>query len=127
MGDLPRRFTVAEARAALPDVIALADEIVPLRADLAVATRAHHRGDPDIALADVKGLEARLSELTDRLQSLGVQMKGFAPLLLDFPMLHDGREILLCWLEGERSLEWYHDADLGFAGRRPIADLDRNP
>ena len=65
-----------------------------------------------------------MSELADRLQAMGLQIKGFAPLLLDFPMRHDGREILLCWLEGERELGWYHDAELGFAGRRPLTDLD---
>jgi hypothetical protein len=125
--DADGHFTVAEARAALPDVLAVADEIVPLRAQLAEATHAERSGERAMALADLKGLEARMSELTDRLQALGVQIKGFAPLLLDFPMHHDGREVLLCWLEGERSLDWYHDAALGFAGRRPLTDLDVDP
>jgi hypothetical protein len=53
-----------------------------------------------------------------------VQVKGFAPLLLDFPMSHDGRDLLLCWLEGERELAWYHDVAHGFPGRRPLSDLD---
>jgi hypothetical protein len=53
-----------------------------------------------------------------------VQVKGFAPLLLDFPMRHDGRDLLLCWLEGERELAWYHDVAHGFPGRRPLSDLD---
>jgi hypothetical protein len=123
MTDLPRQFTVSEARALLPDVLSVADEIVPLRAELASATRARQAGEPTLALADLKGLEARMSELTDRLQAMGLQIKGFAPLLLDFPMVHDGRQILLCWLEGERTLDWYHDAELGFAGRRPLTDL----
>jgi hypothetical protein len=28
--------------------------------------------------------------------------------------------VLLCWLEGERELAWYHKAEFGFAGRRLI-------
>jgi hypothetical protein len=28
--------------------------------------------------------------------------------------------VLLCWLEGDRSLGWYHRLDLGFAGRRRL-------
>jgi hypothetical protein len=124
MSDRPRQFTVAEARDLLPEVLAIADEIVPLRAELAAATRGQQAGEPTLALADLKGLEARMSELSDRLQAMGLQIKGFAPLLLDFPMVHDGRQILLCWLEGERTLDWYHDAELGFAGRRPLTDLD---
>jgi len=27
---------------------------------------------------------------------------------------------LLCWLEGDPDLAWYHRVDLGFAGRRPL-------
>ena len=124
MSDGPHQFTVDEARALLPEVVAIADEIVPLRAELAAATRGHQSGQPTLALADLKGLEARMSELTDRLSAMGLQIKGFAPLLLDFPMVHEGRQLLLCWLEGERTLDWYHDADLGFPGRRPLSDLD---
>jgi hypothetical protein len=30
--------------------------------------------------------------------------------------------VLLCWLEGDRELAWYHRLDTGFAGRRPLAD-----
>jgi len=47
-------------------------------------------------------------------------VKGFAPLLLDFPGEHDGEPVLWCWVEGEADIRWYHRADCGFAGRRPI-------
>ena len=36
----------------------------------------------------------------------------------------DGVPVLLCWLEGDEELLWYHRADLGFAGRRR---LPQNP
>lgn len=123
MPDAEGYFTVDEARALLPTVLEVADELIPLRARLAEASHALRTGEPAPPLADVKGWEARMSELTDMLQALGAQVKGFAPLLLDFPMRHGGRELLLCWLEGERTLDWYHDATHGFAGRRPLTDL----
>jgi hypothetical protein len=47
-----------------------------------------------------------------------VELKGLAPLLVDFPADLDAVPVLLCWLEGESELAWYHRADLGFAGRR---------
>jgi hypothetical protein len=28
--------------------------------------------------------------------------------------------VLLCWLESEPELAWYHRLDLGFAGRRRL-------
>jgi hypothetical protein len=118
-----RYFTLDEARDAMPSVLEIADELIPARAELAAATHAQRAGTPQMALADLKGLEARVGELTDRLLRLGVQVKGFAPLLVDFPMLHDGRVVQLCWLEGDTELAWYHEADLGFAGRRPLTDL----
>jgi hypothetical protein len=123
-GEQGRYFTLDEARDALPSLLEIADELIPARAVLTAATHAHRAGAPTMALADLKGLEARVGELTDRLQGLGVQVKGLAPLLVDFPMLHDGRVVLLCWLEGDTELAWYHDAELGFAGRRPLTDLD---
>lgn len=123
MPDAEGYFTLDEARALLPTVLELTDEMVPLRARLAEATSAIRSGEPTEPLADVKAWEARMSELADQLQALGLQVKGFAPLLLDFPVRHGGGQVLLCWLEGERSLDWYHDPALGFAGRRPLTDL----
>jgi hypothetical protein len=30
----------------------------------------------------------------------------------------------LCWKYGEREVGWWHDIDAGFAGRRPVSELD---
>ena len=70
--------------------------------------------------AKASELEARLNELMTEVQQTGVELKGIAPLLLDFPADLDGVPVLLCWLEGERELTWYHRRDLGFAGRRRL-------
>ena len=97
-----------------------AAEVIELRADLIEATTLHQRGDQSVNLADVKANEARLSEIVDGFVSSGIEVKGIAPLLLDFPSLLDGREVLLCWLEGETSIDWYHDPEHGFTGRRRL-------
>lgn len=52
------------------------------------------------------------------------QVKGYAPLLLDFPMEVGDRTVPLCWLEGDDDIDWYHELELGCMGRRPIRDLD---
>jgi hypothetical protein len=98
-----------------------ARELIDLRADLIEATTLQRRGDQSVNLADVKAREARLSEIVDGFASSGIEVKGIAPLLLDFPSLLDGREVLLCWLEGETSLDWYHDPEHGFSGRRRLS------
>ncbi len=106
----------------LPDVIDTAGEIIPLRAELAAATQGRRRG-AKANVADLKAMEARLSDLLDQLAGRGLEVKGWAPLLLDFPAVVSGQEVLLCWLEGDRTLDWYHEPELGFAGRRPLAEL----
>jgi hypothetical protein len=31
-----------------------------------------------------------------------------------------GEPVLLCWLEGEQRLNWYHRMECGFPGRRML-------
>ena len=42
--------------------------------------------------------------------------------LVDFPALRDGREIYLCWEEGEDEIGFWHEPEAGFAGRRPLRE-----
>jgi arsenite methyltransferase len=117
------RFTVAEARAELARLRPLLDEIVALRADAAELAAALQPGGTPTALGglpELKGAQARLDELLSEVQGTGVELKGFAPLLVDFPSTLDGEDVLLCWLEGDDELAWYHRSDLGFAGRRRL-------
>ena len=115
-------FTVEEAVAALRDLLPVLDEVVALRADaaeLAAATTAG-RDTPLGGLPELKAANARLDELLTQVQRTGAELKGLAPLLVDFPSQLDGVDVLLCWLEGDRELRFYHRTDLGFAGRRPL-------
>ena len=67
--------------------------------------------------------------LMDRLQrslvairSEGVLVKDMARGLLDFPSLHDGRVVFLCWMQGEGEIGFWHEPESGFGGRQPLAD-----
>jgi len=116
-------FTVAEAREELTRLRPSLDEIVVVRADvveLAAALTAGGRPSALGGLPESKAAEARLNELMTEVQEAGVELKGIAPLLIDFPADLDGVPVLLCWLEGETELGWYHRLDLGFAGRRRL-------
>lgn len=63
----------------------------------------------------------RLNELTSEIDNLGVQIKDYSRGLIDFPSMRENRIILLCWQLGEgEEIEWWHDIDAGFAGRRRI-------
>jgi hypothetical protein len=115
-------MTLDEARAVIAALLPRLAEFVRIRADLAELRRdldtdgmSRHGG-----LADAKALEARLYAELEHFAEVGAQVKGFAPLLLDFPGQHDGEPVLWCWLEGDRDIEWFHRIDTGFAGRRRV-------
>lgn len=116
-------FTLPEARAELARLLPTLDLLVALRADaaeLAASLRPGGRPTPLGRVAELKAAQARLDELMTSVQQSGADLKGVAPLLLDFPAELDGEDVLLCWLEGDRELGWYHRLDLGFPGRRPL-------
>jgi hypothetical protein len=116
-------FTLAEARAELARLRPVLDELITLRADvveLSAALAGTAEPTPLGGLPERKGAEARLNELMTEVQQSGAELKGIAPLLIDFPADLDGVPIVLCWLEGESELNWYHRLDLGFAGRRRL-------
>ena len=116
-------FTVAQARAELAQLLPLLDELVVVRADVVELSAALTDGGPPTTLGGLpewKAAEARLNELMTEVQQTGAELKGIAPLLIDFPADLDGVPVLLCWLEGDAELIWYHRLDLGFAGRRRL-------
>jgi hypothetical protein len=117
-------FTLAEARTELAGLRPVLDELVVVRADvveLAAALATGGTPTPLGGLPEWKAAEARLNELMTEVQQTGAELKGLAPLLLDYPADLDGVPVLLCWLEGDAELAWYHRRDLGFAGRRRLS------
>ena len=129
LSGVDRIFTLEQARLLMPDVLARADDVVAARADLVELQTAlnHGAASPLGGLPEIKALEARLSESLGWFTAEGLDLKGIAPLLLDFPAQLDGDDVLLCWLEGERELRWYHKPEHGFAGRRPIPGTAGSP
>jgi hypothetical protein len=122
LSGVDRIFTLEQARLLMPDLLARADDAVEVRADLVELKSALNQDTASAlgGLPEAKALEARLSEILGWFSAEGLDLKGIAPLLLDFPAELDGDTVLLCWVEGERELRWYHRPEHGFAGRRPI-------
>jgi hypothetical protein len=115
-------FTMAQSVAELARLRPVLDELIAVRADTVELAAALAGGEPTAlgGLPEWKAAEARLNELVAEVQQTGAELKGVAPLLLDFPAELSGAPVLLCWLEGEAELAWYHRPDLGFAGRRRL-------
>jgi hypothetical protein len=129
-----RHFTPDEANAALVDVRPLVEQMVDRRrAHVDALTRqeeleGHIRGNgggiPPAELAEAAAeveREAReLARIVDELAEYGVEVKDLDEGLVDFPALHHGETVLLCWKLGEDEVAFWHTVDDGFAGRRPL-------
>jgi hypothetical protein len=118
-------FTLDEARRRLATLLPRIEELIVLRADLAELRADLEAGEssPLGGLAEAKALEARVFSTLEHIAhgaEQEIQVKGFAPVLLDFPGERDGRPVLWCWLEGDADIGWYHRTECGFPGRRPI-------
>ena len=115
-------FTVAEAQTLLDELTPTINDLLAVRADATELRWAVNQGITcDLGgLPELKAAHAKLDELVSQIAAAHVQIKGIAPLLLDFPAELDGASVLLCWLEGDQRLSWYHRVELGFAGRRRL-------
>jgi hypothetical protein len=122
-------FTVAEANRAVGYIGRIMADICA-RYRQAVALRElieHPRpGDEmDQLRGSYEASMDHLNELVDELHQVGVELKDFEQGLVDFPALHQGREVCLCWHVGETMVSHWHELDTGFAGRQDVALLDK--
>ena len=124
MPPLDGPLSLGQARDLLAALRPRIDALIRFRADLAElrADLAGEAASPLGGRAEAKALEARLYAVMEELDSQGTQVKGYAPLLLDWPGELHGRAVLWCWLEGDPEIAWYHRLECGFAGRRPVPD-----
>lgn len=129
-----RYFTLSEANELLPEVRPLAESLVEHRRGMREAAERRARLTARIAGngGDLDPQEpGELDEQFEResqavaqaaasLQQLGVLVKDLDTGLVDFPARHGGEDVLLCWQLGEDEIAFWHGADEGFAGRKPL-------
>ena len=121
-------FTVSEANRALPYVSKIVTEVTECYKQ-AVAIRnqieqSQHQDDADRFHDEYERAMDRLNGLLDEVRQVGVELKDFEKGLLDFPAVHDGREVYLCWHSGEECVHSWHELDAGFAGRQDVSVLE---
>jgi hypothetical protein len=121
-----RHYTLEEATDELPWVVeqlvemreareSLTDEDV--REALSAGIPGNGGGGPGKHLGEAfNRLQAAIAGLQDREIVLRDLDRG----LIDFPTIRDGREVYLCWVEGEDEIAYWHDLDAGFAGRQEL-------
>jgi len=117
-------FTIEEANRALVYIAPIVDDVMEAYGDVVDMRRRieqlpEHAESYKLERSYEQGMD-RLSDLVDELHFAGVELKDFEQGLIDFPSLHDGREVLLCWRSGENKVEFWHEVDTGYAGRRNV-------
>src|SRR5262244_609404 len=122
----PRLFTVDEANALLPAVRVLMERIQEniqrLRNKSKIIIR-DEQLDPEATdfmdrLQENNEIARLVSEVKDgveQIQSYGCICKGAEQGLIDFPCLLGAEVVYLCW----------HRIEAGFAGRRPLLDVEK--
>jgi hypothetical protein len=129
-----RYFTPSEANELLVEVRPLAESLVQHRQGMRAAAERRARltariagngGDLDPQepgeLDEQFQRESHaVTQAAERLERLGVLVKDLDSGLVDFPALHEGEEVLLCWQVGEDEVAHWHGVDEGFAGRKPL-------
>ena len=133
-----RYYSVPEVNALLPqvreaftNVMQLRAQLKPIYCRLEQAGAAPERSDFEIELpgatpevlrdrAAFKSMVEMLNEALGSISELGGNVKDLDTGLVDFPARHNGEDVLLCWQLGEDEIAFWHGADEGFAGRKPL-------
>ncbi len=109
----PKRFSLGEARALLPQVREITEGAI--EATQGWITDLNTGRLEEMERTKIQGLlEKRLKQWTDDLQKLGLVAKGLW--LVDF----DSGSGYYCWRYNEEDIEYFHGYEEGFAGRMPI-------
>jgi hypothetical protein len=121
-----RHFTLDEARAELPWV---AEQLAAMRdaRDRLTDAEAHEQltehsptNGGGKAGRQVSQAYVELQAAIDAFNERGIVLRDLDRGLIDFPAFREGREVYLCWVDGEADIAFWHDLDAGYAGRQPL-------
>lgn len=132
----PKLFTIEEANALLPELSSLVSRQILLHAEIdeQASELSKMTGENPPSLepkeADSSEVRARKTELLERvaayeegfrkIAATGAIVKDARRGLIDFYGKVDGRAVWLCWRYGETQIDWYHEIDAGFSGRKRL-------
>jgi hypothetical protein len=125
-------FTVEQANRTLPLVRRIVEDIVDQhrrwRETIVELDLVSQSAGPDdqaprgeALVRQARDLSRELEAYQRELRDLGIQLKDPRLGLIDFPSEIGGRTVLLCWRLGEPEVQFWHEADAGYAGRQPLS------
>lgn len=119
-------YTPEEVRALLPQVRQGLVRLRELRREQdkrvqrlgQLMDRGHDAGGP-LVNESVK-IMADIRDAVAAFEQREILIKDLERGLVDFPAIIGGREVFLCWEEGEEDVGFWHELDGGFAGREQL-------
>ena len=130
-----RYFTPAEVEALIPTLTEIMSDVAAAQAEAAAVRERLHAEQERIAMSgggmivheiwrrgreELERVGRRIQARVEDIAELGGVAKDLGMGLVDFPHLRDGEVVNLCWKHGERSIEYWHGLDEGFAKRKPL-------
>jgi hypothetical protein len=130
-----RYFTPAEVEALIPALTEIMSDVMAAQAEATAVRERLHAEQERISMSgggvidhaawrqgrdDLGQIGQRIQARLEDIAELGGVTKDLGLGLVDFPHLRNGKVVNLCWKHGERSIEYWHGLDEGFATRKPL-------
>lgn len=123
----PRIFTVAEANSLVPRVQEILTRLEEWQPRLLESQQGIQETDgvprDRVRLShDLERAEHEVLSAVQEIEEIGCVLKSGG--LVDFFTVKDGFLYELCWQSGEKDIQFYHEFQAGFNGRRPLTSED---
>jgi hypothetical protein len=130
-----RYFTPAEVEALIPALTEIMTDVMAAQAEATAVRERFHAEQERISMSgggiidhgiwrqgreELERVGHRIQARLEDVAELGGVTKDLGMGLVDFPHLRHGEVVNLCWKHGERSIEYWHGLDEGFAKRKPL-------
>ena len=121
-----KHYTLEEARALLTQVGNWLERLAELRAKLEkcdekLGKMIEPGGDTGGPLVNEwVRMMADIKDVLLEFHRREIQVKDLDRGLVDFPAIIGGKEVFLCWEQGEEDIEFWHELDAGYAGRERL-------
>ncbi|MDP4012843.1 MAG: DUF2203 domain-containing protein [Candidatus Nanoarchaeia archaeon] len=132
-----RYFTIEKAEGIIPELSSKIDRVKKLNQGIKVLEASQKLVEEDLHIEfedqalmhfqsytklykNLHKLYYEFYKELDEIESLGCILKGLEPALVDFLFKFEGRDVFLCWREGEEKIQHWHEIESGYDNRHPI-------
>lgn len=124
-----KHFSLSEARRLLPGLKIQLSSIVKLKKSLDeigydIYRHQYFGGIGPNGTGKYPSDLGELIKIVNEITQNGIIIKGLDNGLIDFPHIREnGEEVYLCYMYGENDIEFWHNIQDGYIGRKSIEDL----